>query len=106
MRNTPRPNMVTQHGITSSTQLNVEEVHREYVNPHADDLEALKQDAIHATRLRVQVQRMSERILELEDHQRELEIYASQWSHPFAVTDPPDYMDTDSFTYSERLTHA
>ncbi|KAG6844890.1 hypothetical protein H0H87_002725 [Tephrocybe sp. NHM501043] len=86
----------TQYDISSSTQLNLE------LGIHAptESLEALTQEAITARRLRLQVQRMSERILELEDQQRDGVYGPSSYD-----VGPPDYADNDSYTYSERVTH-
>ncbi|KAG6873281.1 hypothetical protein C0995_000715 [Termitomyces sp. Mi166 len=98
----PQP-VQTQHAITSSTHLNLEV--GSYV--HLEDLEALTQDAVNARRLRLQVQRLSERVLELEDQQREIGTLGTHW--PYSSMEdihPPDYADTaDSYTYAERITH-
>ncbi|KAG6840344.1 hypothetical protein C0991_007306 [Blastosporella zonata] len=99
MKEEGRPaGMQTQHNITSSTQLDLES--GSSVSPEIPDTLVLD-----ARRLRLQVQRMSERILELEDQHREI-VYTTRLVYPSSEDiGPPNYVDADSYTYTERITH-
>ncbi|KAH0584522.1 hypothetical protein J132_08421 [Termitomyces sp. J132] len=100
---TPRP-VQTRHDISPTTQLTLETED----NACPEELEALTQEAVNTRRLRLQVQHLSERIWELEDQQREFGPYVMHW--PYSSMEdlhPPDYADSvDSYTYTQRITHA